>query len=300
VDAGKGGKYVVLPPDFTDEALDGYIVLPSLTYHGYALLRSILKSGSNADIVEAVDYGKRIKIYPLSTAANPPAMTFVDAINVVYDATIPYDIRFFQTLDCFVQAEPWLIRDKVMIDQLKSIGIEKGKPFAPDTKTKGILNAGVREARALLELTYENAFPPYFTGRRWSLPADPQFIKAAQSGYAEANAYPIDARGLVFTFAFFTPKGETGSFHLMDTRPAFPVPWPLRRGAGFHVLPSPLRLVATDSGWRAGCGPVVSKLTSFTRRASPSHVSIGGRRPTATKPIYRLTRARIMRARVRR
>ena len=96
VDAGKGGKYVVLPPDFTDKPPDGYIALPSLTNQGYALLRSILKSGSDADIVEAVDYGKRIKVYPLSTSANPPATTFVDAINAVYDATIPYDIRFFQ------------------------------------------------------------------------------------------------------------------------------------------------------------------------------------------------------------
>jgi hypothetical protein len=32
-------------------------------------------------------------------------------------------------------------------------------------------------------------------------------------------------------------------------------------------LPWPLRLVATDFGWRVGCGPVVSKLTSFTRIA---------------------------------
>jgi hypothetical protein len=57
------------------------------------------------NIVKAVDYGKRIKVYPLSTAANRPATTFVDAINVVYDATIPYDIRFFEALDRFVQGE---------------------------------------------------------------------------------------------------------------------------------------------------------------------------------------------------
>ena len=218
VDAGKGGKYVVLPPEFTDKVPDGYIALPSVTYQGYALLRSILKSGSDTDVVKAVDYGKRIKVYPLSTAANPPATTFVDAINVVYDATIPYDFRFFQTLDRFVQQEPWLTRDKAMIDQLESIGIEKGKPFAPDTKTEGILNDAVLEAHALLERAYQNAFPPYFTGRRWALPADPQYIKAAQSGYAAADTYPIDARGLVFSFAFFTPKGGTGSFYLMDTR----------------------------------------------------------------------------------
>jgi len=105
VDAGKGGKYVILPPDYAAKAPDGYIALRSLTYRGYALLRSILKGGSETDIVKAVDYGKRIKVYPLSTAANRPATTFVDAINVVYDATIPYDIRFFEALDRFVQGE---------------------------------------------------------------------------------------------------------------------------------------------------------------------------------------------------
>jgi hypothetical protein len=217
-DAGKGGKYVVLPPNFTDKAPDGYIVLPSATYQGYALLRSILKSDKDTDVVKAVDYGKRIKVYPLSTATNPAATTFVDAINVVYDATIPYDIRFFQSLDRFVQQEPWLNRDKAMIDQLKLIGIEKGKPFAPDTKSEGALNAGVREAHALLELTYENAFSPYFGDARWVFPADTQYISEAQSGYAAADAYPIDARGLVFSFAFFTPKGLTGSFYLMGIR----------------------------------------------------------------------------------
>src|SRR4029450_11542602 len=58
VDAGKGGKYVVMPPDFTGMAPDGYIALPSITYQGYALLRSILKSGSDTDIAKAADYGK--------------------------------------------------------------------------------------------------------------------------------------------------------------------------------------------------------------------------------------------------
>ena len=51
---------------------------------------------------------KRVKLYPLSQAANPPATSFVDAIDVVYDATIPYDLRFFESLDRMVQSEPWL------------------------------------------------------------------------------------------------------------------------------------------------------------------------------------------------
>ena len=155
VDKGKGGKYLILPPDYKDTAPDGYIALPSRRYQGYALLRSILKSRGDADIAKAVAYGKRIKLYPLSQAANPPATTFVDAIDVVLDGTIPYDVRFFQSLDRMVQTEPWLERDRAMIDPLKSLGIEKGKPFKPDAKTSGILKSAAEEARAWFDVLYE-------------------------------------------------------------------------------------------------------------------------------------------------
>jgi hypothetical protein len=97
----------------------------------------------------------------------------------VFDATITYDLRFFQSLDRIVQNEPWLERDKAMIDQLKSIGIEKGKSFNPDSKTQDILNAAAREAKAWLEARYETAFSqPFFEGgpeqalfeKTWKLP----------------------------------------------------------------------------------------------------------------------------------
>jgi len=218
-DKGAGGKYLILPPGYKDKAPSGYIVLPSDTYQGYALLRSILRSGSDADIAKAVTYSQRIKVYSLSQAANPPPTTFVDAIDVVYDATIPYDLRFFQSLDRFVQQEPWLTRDKAMIDQLKSIGIERGKPFNPDQQTQAILNAAAREAHALLESRYEGIFTPYFDMSRWALPALPDYLKAAPTLYTDPDNYPIDSRGLVFSFAFFTPKhlGE-GQFYLMTIK----------------------------------------------------------------------------------
>ena len=162
VDQGKGGKYLILPPNYSAAIPPGYIALPSNNYQGYALLRSILENGSDADVAKAVAYARQIKLYPLSEAANRPGTTFVDAIDVVFDSTIPFDLRFFQSLDRVVQVEPWLARDKLMIDMLKSIGIEKGKPFNPDTKTQAVLNAAAREARALLEIKYEGMFKPYF------------------------------------------------------------------------------------------------------------------------------------------
>jgi hypothetical protein len=71
VDKGKGGKYLFLPPGFDKAKVPaGYIAMPSDTYQGYALLRSVLRSGSKADVAKAVAYSKRVKLYPLSQAAN--------------------------------------------------------------------------------------------------------------------------------------------------------------------------------------------------------------------------------------
>jgi hypothetical protein len=217
VDKGKGGKYLILPPGYAETIPDGYIALPSDTYQTYALLRSILKSASEADIAKAVAYGKRVKVYPLSQAASPPPTTFVDAIDVVFDSTIPYNLRFFQTLDRFVQYEPWLTRDKAMIDQLKSIGIEKGKPFDPDPKTQAILNEAAGEARAWLDNYYRALFhQAYYENGKWALPTTPDVIEGLSTHFAKPDSYPVDSRGRGYAMGFFSPKHlGAGQFYLM-------------------------------------------------------------------------------------
>jgi hypothetical protein len=170
-DKGKGGKYLLLPPGYKNKPPAGYIVLRSDTFSGYALLRSNLASHSDTDIAKSVAYGKRLKVYPLSRAANPPPTTFTDANGVLFDSTIRYDLSFFQSLDRVVQSEPWLQRDRAMIDQLTSIGIEKGKPFNPDAKTQDALKAAVHEAQTWLEQRYgsgREAVGAFRRCRNWS------------------------------------------------------------------------------------------------------------------------------------
>ncbi len=219
VDKGKGGKYLILPPGYTDKLPDGYIALPSQTYKGYALLRSIRQSGSEADLVKAVEYGKQIKIYPLSQAANPPATTYVDAAGVLYDATIPYDILFFESLNRVIQHEPWLERDRRMIDTLRSLGIEKGKPFSPDAAMTTAFNEAGKKAHAYMEGKYYELVTngPFNAGIRWSFPERMgRVFQAAQEQFANPNFYPVEDRGLLLSFIFFLPKrmGE-GQFYLM-------------------------------------------------------------------------------------
>jgi hypothetical protein len=158
-------------------------------------------------VANAVAYGKRIRLYPLSQAKRPPATTFIDVVDIVYDSTIPYDPRFFQSLDRIVQAEHWLERDKAMIDPLKSIGIEKGKPFNPDPRTQQLLNDAATEARAWLAARYESSFSSrYYEGRHWARPGSRALLEGQATFFAKPDVYPIDDRGVTYSYAYFSPK----------------------------------------------------------------------------------------------
>jgi hypothetical protein len=218
-DAGKGGKYLLLPPGHADPVPEGYTALRPATFGTFALLRSNLKSHSAADVAKSVAYGKRVKVYPLSQAAAPPATIFTDAADVQFDSTIRYDGSFFVSLDRIVQTEPWLGRDRAMIDVLRSLGIEKGKPFNPDAKTKAALETGIREARAWLEAKYDAGFPPFYDGGRWMFPANPEMMEAVKVDFADPDRYPVDARGLTYSYAYIGLKRlGAGQFYLISIK----------------------------------------------------------------------------------
>ena len=214
VDQGKGGKCLILPPGYKEKRPDGCITMPSDNFQSYALLRSILQTGDDVGVATAVAYAKRIKVYPLSQAANPPATAFIDASDVVFEANIPYDSRFFDSLNRMVQREPWLTRDKAMIDTLRTIGIEKGKPFQPDGTTRRILDAAAEEAHTWLDQKYETMFSPYYEGRRWALPILPEVLKGLQTQFSDPDSYPVEGRGVTYAMAFFSPKRSGGGIVL--------------------------------------------------------------------------------------
>ncbi|WP_338049431.1 DUF1254 domain-containing protein [Rhizobium tubonense] len=215
-DQGKGGKYLILPPGYTEKIPDGYIPLKSDTYGGYALLRSNLASHSDAEIEKSVAYAKRLKVYPLSQAANPPETVFTDAKDVLFDSTIRYDVTFYKSLDRIIQDEPWLPRDRAMIDQLKSLGIEKGKDFKPDVMTNRQLEAGIHEAREWLEARYDTGLKPFYQNGCWNFPADPELVKAAAASFDEPDAYPVDVRGLTYSYGYVGIKRlGAGQFYLI-------------------------------------------------------------------------------------
>lgn len=215
-DKGKGAKYLITPPGYTGKVPEGHIVLASETYRGFVILRSNFKSRSDADIQSAVDHGKRIKVYPLG--GDPDSTVFVDAYDKPFTSTIPYDATFFELLNRFVQAEPWLTRDKVMIDSLKTLGIEKNKPFQSDTRIRAILDQAVREAHAVIARKYESGFAPaFFEGTRWSVPVPPETRDGLGNMFSDPNEYGLDGRAVMYHMAYFSPKiFGGGQFYLIN------------------------------------------------------------------------------------
>ncbi|MGE3875965.1 MAG: DUF1214 domain-containing protein [Parvibaculaceae bacterium] len=219
IDKGAGAKFIITPPGFAGEVPAGFERLSSDTFTGYFLVRSNLKSHDNRDVQQSIDYAKQVKFYPLSQAADPPATVFKDVKDRDFDSTIKYDVSFFTLLDNVVQTEPWLARDRAMIDMLRSIGIEKGKPFAPDKATRKALAAAIAEARDWLEARYGAGFPPFFDGTHWTLPSLPDAIDGQSTTYSDPDKYAVDARGIAYSYAYIAIKRlGAGQFYLINIK----------------------------------------------------------------------------------
>ena len=74
-------------------------------------------------------------MYFLSEAGHPPTQRFVDPGSNRYPTLPYYDERHFRDLHAVASVEPVREQDKVMMGMLATLGIERGKPFAPDEKT---------------------------------------------------------------------------------------------------------------------------------------------------------------------
>ena len=149
---GKGGKYLVLPPDYKGEVPDGYTVVRPKTYNTMTLLRSILASMSEKDVQAGNALVTQVRIYPLSKAANPPAQRLLDMTDVMYNGLVKYDETFFTSLARVLNEETVQPRDLQMMGMLLPLGIEKGKEFKPDAATVGPVESGGRGSACVVDV----------------------------------------------------------------------------------------------------------------------------------------------------
>lgn len=146
-DKGKGGKFLVLPPGYDGKVPSGYFVVKSPTFKVWNFMRLSIADG----VEKAVKLAKEtVKVYPLSMANNIPEMNFVDASNKSFNTVHHNDYSFFEEINKTIQEEPLEMLDPETRGLFASIGIEKGKTFAPDARMKKILTDAVAIGNATI------------------------------------------------------------------------------------------------------------------------------------------------------
>ncbi len=168
-DKGQGGKYLILPPHYKGEVPEGYFVARAESYEMFLAFRTFPDEKGN--LKPHVDLTKqRTKVYPLAQAANPPPMKFVNLSPEPFVTVGPGDYQFWELLNGVVQSEPPYTGNPVTLGFFAAIGIEHGKPFAPDARMKKILTeaalVGDATARALTyRMRDKEAY--YYEGSAW-------------------------------------------------------------------------------------------------------------------------------------
>jgi hypothetical protein len=145
-DRGQGGKFLVLPPNYEGEIPEGYYVVQSPTYQNIIFWRGFLQNGDPKPAVESIK--ENTNMYLLSQAENPPEPVFIDWSGKRFNTVHANDFKFYEELNEVIQYEPSEAFEPQILGLFKSIGIEKGKAFNPDSRLKAILEDAIKVGNA--------------------------------------------------------------------------------------------------------------------------------------------------------
>lgn len=151
-DRGKGGKYLIVPPDYKGklpkDVKDGgeYFISYSPSYVNFVVLRGFLVDGKPDTASKMFRDG--FKVYSLSRAKNPPKMEFINSSKQAFNTVHANTFAFFEELDHVIQKEPIGFIDPELRGLAASIGIRKGKKFSPDERMTKILTDAVAVGNA--------------------------------------------------------------------------------------------------------------------------------------------------------
>jgi len=149
-DRGKGGKYLVVPPGYDGQVPEGYFLLKPRTNKNFLFLRGSIAEGLEAG---AKNMTSGIRIYPLKDAAKPVPTTFINLSGKSFNTLFPNTLAYYEHLNQIIQDEPIDAIDPTQRGAIATIGIVKGKPFAPDERMKKLLTEaatlGSATARAI-------------------------------------------------------------------------------------------------------------------------------------------------------
>ncbi|MFN3940221.1 MAG: DUF1254 domain-containing protein, partial [Chitinophagales bacterium] len=204
---GKGDKILLIPPGYNEKIPDGYQVVQPKTFQIFSITRLSVNKDMTAE--KATEIFHNIQTYKLSDIGTKPKKALVLMGDPAtggkeFRMNRPTGIEFWKLVDYLIQEETVEDRDRITLGTLAGIGIEKGKPFNPDSRMEKILSEA--ETMGKYMMVNEAFSPRYATdgvekelykGRKWEniqlLPSMDQesekytFVIPRMIGFYQAN-----------------------------------------------------------------------------------------------------------------
>lgn len=156
-DRGKGGAYLLLPPDYSGRIPAGYYAYRSGTYGAFVFWRAPFANPN--DLSPPVRLIERTRIYPLGRRPDAMRMEFPNASDVPANMLHPQDVSAFAMFARFLDREYVDPADREMRGMAAAVGIAKTRPFAPDARSAALLDRAARTATRIGHVVAYTPFP---------------------------------------------------------------------------------------------------------------------------------------------
>ncbi len=219
-DKGKGGKYLIVTSDFEGDIPEGYFEVRS-KYSNRITLGFRTFPGTEGSVKAAVELGKQAKWYYLSEADNPPTNSRVLIGDRPFSQEWPRDEEAFAWLAEVFNMDKVPASGLAHMGNMRRLGLEKGKRFAPDERAKAILKRAAKTAEAMvLSMAFRNRQDGLiYDNRQYE-----NYVFNRSSVFYQDNYEEVEERAggwhqLVGNFATYTPAlPGTGQFGMSNYR----------------------------------------------------------------------------------
>lgn len=164
-DKGQGGKYLIMPPGYGPVEAPGYFVVQATSRDIFLGFR-IVDADREKAIAEMVP---QVKTYTWTVDGTGEAMGARPAGDKKWSQMPPRGMAYWDSLNETIQRNPVDERDRLILAQLRFLGIERGQPFKPDERQIKLLSDGVLvgEAMAKANTSDKRVEPPFWPGTHW-------------------------------------------------------------------------------------------------------------------------------------
>ena len=238
-DKGRGGKFLLLGPGQQVPEADGYFVVHSPTFQTVFFFRAL-----DPDPVKVNSLKTGVQVYPFARRKNPAPTRYVTPTpdRPVILSYQPRGLEYWKVLSEALANESVEDRDRFFMAMLRPLGIEPGKPFAPDERQTKLLTEATFVGEAMAKA---NAFDKRFAGARYRPDAhwdyvimvDPRQDLPGFSQLDERAAYTYEA--VLMSQAMVTKTPGQGSTYLASYRDSNGSPFDGARTYRLHVPPNP-------------------------------------------------------------